>query len=62
MASSMSIILLAIVLPTVAMAAEYTVGDKSGWTVNYNYADWAKDKVFYVGDKLSMYLLLLHDN
>ncbi|CAI9274900.1 unnamed protein product [Lactuca saligna] len=31
---------------------EYAVGDASGWTINYDYKAWVKDKVFYVGDKL----------
>ena len=42
----------AIVLPAVAMATEFTVGDDQGWTINFNYEAWAKDKVFHVGDKL----------
>ncbi|KAK2638323.1 hypothetical protein Ddye_026118 [Dipteronia dyeriana] len=41
-----------IVLPTVVMATEHIVGDDKGWTVNFNYQDWAKDKVFRVGDTL----------
>ena len=42
----------AILLPTIAMATDYVVGDDSGWTINYDYQAWAKDKVFHVGDKL----------
>ena len=42
----------AIVLPAVAMATEFTVGDDQGWTINFDYVAWAKDKVFHVGDKL----------
>ena len=42
----------AIVLPAVAMATEFTVGDDSGWTINFDYNAWAKDKVFRVGDNL----------
>ena len=42
----------AILLPAVAMATEFTVGDDQGWTINFNYEAWAKDKVFHVGDKL----------
>ncbi|XP_010645994.2 blue copper protein 1a-like [Vitis vinifera] len=37
---------------TVAMATEFTVGDDQGWTINFDYEAWAKDKVFHVGDKL----------
>ncbi|KAJ4721287.1 blue copper protein-like [Melia azedarach] len=48
--ATLSIVL--IVLPTVAMATEYIVGDQAGWTVNFDYQAWAKDKVFRVGDKL----------
>lgn len=42
----------AFVLSAVAMATEYTVGDDKGWTTNFDYEAWAKDKVFHVGDKL----------
>ncbi|KAH1083122.1 hypothetical protein J1N35_022883 [Gossypium stocksii] len=42
----------AIFLPAMAMATDYIVGDDSGWTINFDYQTWAKDKVFYVGDKL----------
>ncbi|RVW18603.1 Blue copper protein [Vitis vinifera] len=41
-----------ILLPAVAMATEFTVGDDQGWTINFDYVAWAKDKVFHVGDKL----------
>ncbi|KAG4176242.1 hypothetical protein ERO13_A11G232600v2 [Gossypium hirsutum] len=41
----------AICLPAMAMATDYLVGDDSGWTINFDYQAWAKDKVFYVGDK-----------
>ncbi|KAL6328005.1 hypothetical protein AAG906_031349 [Vitis piasezkii] len=42
----------AFVLPTVAMATEFTVGDDQGWTINFDYEAWAMDKVFQVGDEL----------
>ncbi|KAF6169796.1 hypothetical protein GIB67_034188 [Kingdonia uniflora] len=42
----------AVVLPQVTLATEYVVGDDSGWTINFDYATWAKDKEFYVGDKI----------
>nr|XP_012466191.1 unnamed protein product [Gossypium raimondii] len=42
----------AIFLPAMAMATDYIVGDDSRWTINFDYQAWAKDKVFYVGDKL----------
>ncbi|KAK3017586.1 hypothetical protein RJ639_003800 [Escallonia herrerae] len=55
MASNNLFVLLAVVLvvlPTVAMATDYLVGDSSGWTVGFDYQNWAKDKVFHVGDSL----------
>ncbi|KAF3441437.1 hypothetical protein FNV43_RR15351 [Rhamnella rubrinervis] len=54
MASNQLVILAiaAILLPTIAMATDYVVGDDSGWTINFDYQAWAKDKVFHVGDKL----------
>ncbi|KAM0045401.1 putative Phytocyanin domain, cupredoxin [Helianthus debilis subsp. tardiflorus] len=42
----------AVLLPTTTMATEYVVGGDSGWTTNFDYQNWAKDKQFYVGDKL----------
>lgn len=44
----------AILFPTIAMAAEHVVGDDKGWTINFDYQAWAKDKVFRVGDKLGI--------
>lgn len=44
--------IISVVLPTVAFATEFKVGDASGWTVGFDYAAWAEDKEFYVGDKL----------
>ncbi|KAI3925365.1 hypothetical protein MKW92_022623 [Papaver armeniacum] len=44
--------IVAIILPSVATATDYTVGDDSGWNNNFDYAAWAKDKQFYVGDTL----------
>ena len=38
--------------PVVAMATEFSIGDDQGWTINFNYEAWAKEKVFHVGDKL----------
>ncbi|CAJ2672786.1 unnamed protein product [Trifolium pratense] len=54
MASS-RLILLAIsmvLLSSIAMATDYVVGDEKGWTVDFNYTQWAQDKVFRVGDNL----------
>ncbi|XWS58546.1 hypothetical protein CRYUN_Cryun08bG0043200 [Craigia yunnanensis] len=44
--------IVAIFLPAMAMATDFIVGDDSGWTINFNYEAWSKDKVFRVGDKL----------
>ncbi|KAI3993839.1 hypothetical protein MKX01_002852 [Papaver californicum] len=41
-----------IILPSIASATDYTVGDDRGWKTNFDYAAWAKDKQFYVGDTL----------
>ncbi|KAI3991305.1 hypothetical protein MKX01_034624 [Papaver californicum] len=42
----------AIILPSIAPATDYIVGDDSGWKINFDYAAWAKDRQFYVGDTL----------
>ncbi|XP_034693507.1 mavicyanin-like [Vitis riparia] len=54
MASRQFVVLaiVAVVLPTVAMAAEFTVGDDKGWTNKVDYQAWAKGKTFLVGDTL----------
>ncbi|XP_057458317.1 blue copper protein 1a-like [Lotus japonicus] len=41
-----------ILVSSVAMATDHIVGDDKGWTVNFNYTQWAQDKVFRVGDNL----------
>ncbi|GAU47895.1 hypothetical protein TSUD_25100 [Trifolium subterraneum] len=49
------LILLAIsmvLLSSIASATDYVVGDEKGWTVDFNYTQWAQDKVFRVGDNL----------
>ncbi|RVW11817.1 Stellacyanin [Vitis vinifera] len=44
------------------MATEFTVGDDQGWTINFDYEAWAKEKVFWVGDKLVFkYTVGLHN-
>ncbi|KVH91921.1 basic blue protein-like [Cynara cardunculus var. scolymus] len=40
------------VLASSISAKEYIVGDESGWTLDFDYQTWAKDKVFFVGDTL----------
>lgn len=42
-----------VILPAIAYATEYVVGDNDGWTPGFNYSEWAKDKKFRVGDALS---------
>ncbi|KAI3691717.1 hypothetical protein L6452_31519 [Arctium lappa] len=41
-----------LVLATSISAKDYVVGDDSGWTLDFDYQTWAKDKVFFVGDNL----------
>ena len=47
-----AIAILAFVLAVVAMTTEFAVRDDQGWTINFDYEAWAKDKVFHVGDEL----------
>ncbi|RVW31931.1 Retrovirus-related Pol polyprotein from transposon RE2 [Vitis vinifera] len=37
--------ILAFVLPVVAMATEFTVGDNQRWTINFDYEAWAKENI-----------------
>ncbi|KAL8217048.1 hypothetical protein R6Q57_023885 [Mikania cordata] len=46
------VVSVATLLPSTTIATEYVVGDDSGWTINFDYQNWAKDKEFYIGDKL----------
>lgn len=43
-----------VLLSSIAMATDHIVGDDKGWTVDFNYTQWAQDKVFRVGDNLGM--------
>ncbi|OWM73194.1 hypothetical protein CDL15_Pgr001308 [Punica granatum] len=43
---------LALLLPSIALATQHTVGDEQGWTINFDYKTWAESKVFRVGDSL----------
>lgn len=45
-------ILAVIVIPTTTFATEYIVGDDDGWRSNFDYANWAENKTFRVGDRL----------
>ncbi|KAK3141893.1 hypothetical protein QOZ80_4BG0339560 [Eleusine coracana subsp. coracana] len=55
MASTQRGVLLAVLLAVVAPASakDYAVGGASGWKPGVEYAAWAKDKSFNVGDSLS---------
>ncbi|XP_021296275.1 stellacyanin-like [Herrania umbratica] len=35
-----------------SLATEFLVGDKSGWTLDFDYQGWAAGKEFRVGDQL----------
>lgn len=50
--STIAFIATLVVLATSISAKEYIVGDESGWTLDFDYQTWAKDKVFTVGDTL----------
>ncbi|GJN26831.1 hypothetical protein PR202_gb14791 [Eleusine coracana subsp. coracana] len=54
MASTQRGVLLAVLLAVVAPASakDYAVGGASGWKPGVEYAAWAKDKSFNVGDSL----------
>ncbi|KAI4381610.1 hypothetical protein MLD38_007670 [Melastoma candidum] len=41
-----------LLFPFAVVAKDYLVGDSKGWTINFDYQAWAKDKVFHVGDRL----------
>lgn len=62
MASShiMMIIAIVVAISGPAMATEFMVGDKSGWTTNFDYQAWAQGKEFHVGDKLGALIFLIH--
>ncbi|XP_065008970.1 uclacyanin-3-like [Musa acuminata AAA Group] len=42
----------AVAVPRSAIAADFTVGDDSGWLPNFNYSSWTQGKEFRVGDNL----------
>ncbi|KAG4938180.1 hypothetical protein GLYMA_16G038500v4 [Glycine max] len=41
-----------VLLSSVAIATDFTVGDGTGWTLDFNYTAWAQAKLFRVGDTL----------
>lgn len=57
MASKFALIIFAIAFPALVSAKEFTVGDKKGWTINFDYQAWAKGKEFHVGDRLGKLLI-----
>lgn len=52
------LIIMVMFAPSLVVATQYVVGDGSGWTLNYNYANWINGKTFYVGDTLCKYSLI----
>ncbi|RWR82150.1 blue copper-like protein [Cinnamomum micranthum f. kanehirae] len=49
-------------LPAIAYSTDYIVGDQEGWTIGFDYSEWAKDKKFHVGDTLTfIYTVGNHD-
>ncbi|XP_076914851.1 blue copper protein 1b-like [Bidens hawaiensis] len=50
--STIVFIMTVFALATSISATEYIVGDQNGWSLDFDYQTWTKDKVFYVGDKL----------
>ncbi|GMI65052.1 uclacyanin 1 [Hibiscus trionum] len=44
--------ILALMAPAISSAMEYVVGGDDGWKLGVKYEDWAKDKMFVVGDTL----------
>ncbi|KAL2333290.1 hypothetical protein Fmac_014503 [Flemingia macrophylla] len=46
------VVIATIFLPSIAMAKEIVVGGDHGWTIGFDYAAWAADKTFQVGDTL----------
>ncbi|XP_057437744.1 blue copper protein 1a-like [Lotus japonicus] len=47
-----------ILVSSVAMATDHIVGDDDGWTLDFDYTQWAQDRVFRVGDNL----VFIYDN
>ncbi|GAU23969.1 hypothetical protein TSUD_327700 [Trifolium subterraneum] len=55
MASSRVVLILLmsmVLLSSVSLATNHIVGDDKGWTVDFNYTQWASEMVFRVGDNL----------
>ena len=55
MIACLSLMVVMVGLMKGATAAEYVVGDSSGWTLPPNttfYSDWAASKTFQIGDVL----------
>lgn len=54
-----SLAIVAVVLPMIAGAKVFKVGDEAGWTPNFDYQAWAAGKEFWVGDELGNNLIFL---
>ncbi|GAU23977.1 hypothetical protein TSUD_327780 [Trifolium subterraneum] len=50
------------IFSTMAMAKDFVVGDKNGWTLGVDYQTWAANKVFRVGDTLTFNYVAGKDN
>ncbi|KAE8699219.1 putative Uclacyanin 1 [Hibiscus syriacus] len=44
--------IVALLSPVTSSATEHIVGGDDGWKLGVKYDDWAKDKMFFVGDTL----------
>jgi hypothetical protein len=51
-AATMAVVIVGALLPATASAANYMVGDDSGWDLEVDYDAWARGKKFKVGDTL----------
>lgn len=52
----MLLVIATILLPfNIVVAKEFVVGDDHGWTIGFDYAAWAADKTFQVGDLLGKF-------
>jgi hypothetical protein len=48
----LAVVIVGALLPATASAANYMVGDDSGWDLEVDYDAWARGKKFKVGDTL----------
>ncbi|KAJ1409091.1 Phytocyanin domain [Sesbania bispinosa] len=48
-----------VLLSSVAMATDYIVGDNNGWKTDFNYTQWAQDKVSVL---VTTFVMFNYDN